>query len=245
DPMNDGRAPFFYESVGGYHAAKLAVYQDYIDEILFAEGAELNPNALDLMGTRFIVAQGLVPGFEPVYQSQETGLLVLENDDFLPRAYFVDSLEVVEGREDMFARIRDTSLVLRETALVGALPEGYEPAPRDTNSVVTVELERFTPREIVWDVETEQDRLLVASEVYYPAGWEAYIDDRRVEIIRVNHLLRGVMIPAGRHNVSMSFEPQSHRTGLRISWIASLLVYAGTVFLGGLLWFQKGHKQGS
>lgn len=241
--MNDGRSPYFYESTGGYHAAKLALYQDYIDQLLTHDPTSLNQNALDLMSTRFVISQTSLPGLEPVYQSQETGLLVLENPNVLPRAFLVDSLEVVSGEDEMIARLRDTSRVLRETALVDELPEGYTPTTSDSLSTKTVDLNRFTPREIVWEVETDQDRFMVISEVYYPAGWHATIDDEPMEIHRVNHFLRGIMIPAGRHHVSMLFDPQSHTTGLRISLFASILVYLGAIALGGLMWYRKGRPK--
>lgn len=239
--MNDGRSPYFYESTGGYNAAKLSLYQDYIEKLLYADPTLLNLNALDLMSTRYVIAEAPLPGLVPVYQSQETGLLVLENQDVLPRAFFVDELEVVEQEEALLARLRDTTLVLAETALVSTLPEGYSPATRDTSSVMSVDLNRFIPRELVWEVETDADRLLVVSEVYYPAGWKAFVNDQEAEIIQVNHLLRGVMVPAGGHNVSMRFDPESHTSGLRISMLATLLVYLGAFGLGGLLWFRKGH----
>jgi len=39
----------------------------------------------------------------------------------------------------------------------------------------------------------------------------------------------------------MAFEPESHRKGLYISLLATLLVYMSTIALGGWLWYRKGH----
>jgi hypothetical protein len=52
----------------------------------------------------------------------------------------------------------------------------------------------------------------------------------------VDHLLRGVRVPAGEHIVAMRFDPASHRTGILVSGLATLHVYLGVVVLGGLLW---------
>ena len=241
NPMNDGRTPFYYESTGGYNAAKLALYQDYIDRLLMVDEAGLNQNALDLMSTRFVISEALLPGFEPIYRSEETGLLVLENADHLPRAFFVDDIEVIAEEQDALTRLRDTTLNLRRTAVLPYALEGYVPAPADTTSIKSVNLRRFTPRELVWEVETDAPRLMVISEVYYPAGWVAQIDDEPAPIIRANHLLRAVRIPAGSHIVRMAFEPESHRKGLFISFLFTLLVYMGAIALGGWLWYRKGH----
>ncbi len=239
--MNDGRTPFFYESTGGYHAAKLALYQDYIDRLLMVEGSELSKNALDLMSTRFVISQGPIPGLEPVYRSEETGLLVLENANYLPRAFFVDTVEVITDQQEALVRLGDSTLDLSQTAILPKPIDGYTPATSDTTSTRTTELRRFTPREIVWEVETDQPRLLVVSEVYYPAGWTAQVNDNPAEIIRADHLLRGVYVPAGSHIVRMAFEPTSHTTGLLTSILSTLLVYLGLVALGGWWWFRRGH----
>ncbi len=239
--MNDGRTAYYYESTGGYNAAKLALYQDYIDRLLLLDPSSLNRNALDLMSTRYIIASTPLPGLAPVYRSEETGLLVLEKENYLPRAFFVDDIEVIADEQEALARLRDTTLDLSQTAVLYENVEGFRPAPSDTTSTKTVELRRFTPRELVWEVETDEPRLMVVSEVYYPVGWVAQIDDNPAEIVRANHLLRAVRIPAGHHIVRMSFEPTSHRRGLIISLFTTLFVYLGTVALGGWWWFRRGH----
>lgn len=244
-PTSDARSSYFYESLGGYHGAKLTVYQDYLDRLLLSDDGGVNPNALDLMSARYVVAPQPLPGLAPVYRDSDNGLLVLENPDALPRAFLADRVAVVEGEEAMFARLRAPDADLRRTAyLYASPPEGYAPAPVDTASTATVALRRYTPREIVWTVRTDRPRLLVASEVYYPAGWRATIDGADTPILRVDHLLRGVMVPEGEHIVAMQFDPESHRTGLAVSWIAALLVHLGVVVLGGLLWYRRGHPKG-
>lgn len=239
--MSDGRSPYFYESTGGYHAAKLALYQDYIDHLLTADGDGLNLNALDLMSTRYVISQTPIAGLEPVYQSQETGLLVLEKEDVLPRAFFVDDIEVIADEEQVFSRLRDSTLDLSRIAILPEALEDFSPAPFDSTNRGIVNLQRYGPREIVWEVETDRPRLMVVSEVYYSAGWTATIDDRETPILRANHLLRAVQVPAGNPIVAMTFEPRSHTTGLLISFLATLLVYLGAAVLGGLSWYRKGH----
>ncbi|MEM9998772.1 MAG: YfhO family protein, partial [Bacteroidota bacterium] len=115
-------------------------------------------------------------------------------------------------------------------------------APIDSTSTARVTLERFTPREIVWQVDTDAPRLLVASEVYYPAGWVATLDDAPTEIVRVNHLLRGVAVPEGQHLIRMRFDPPLHDLGYRISLLATLLVYGSVLGLGAWGWYRRGKE---
>jgi hypothetical protein len=243
-PTSDARSSYFYESLAGYHGAKLALYQDYLDRLLFTEDGGVSDNALDLLSARYVVASGTLPGLAPVFRDEDTGMLVLENPDHLPRAFFADSVAVIAEEDSMLARLRAPGADLRRTAyLYEPPPEGYAPAPVDSASTAAVTLDRYTPREIVWTVETDRPRLLVATEVYYPAGWRATIDGVEAPILRVDHLLRGVMVPAGEHIVAMRFDPETHRQGIVVSWIAMLLVYLGVVGLGGLLWYRRGHPK--
>jgi hypothetical protein len=178
----------------------------------------------------------------PVYRDPNTGLSVLENPDYLPRAFFADSVAVIPDEQAMLTRLREPGADLRHTAyLYEPPPAGYAPAPVDSSSLAAIELQRYTPREIVWKANTDRPRLLVASEVYYPAGWHATIDGADAPILRVDHLLRGVVVPAGEHIVAMQFDPPAHRTGVVVSWLSTLLVYLGVVALGGLLWYRRGH----
>lgn len=242
DPWTNARPAFHYESVGGYHAAKLALYQDYIEEIVTTPEGGLNPRGLDLMSTRYVVASQPVPGLDPVFQDPRTGLLVLENPDYLPRAYFVERAEVVEDRDQMIAMLREGAVDLREVALLAEPPpQPLAPAPIDSASAATVTLRRFNPDEIIYEVETDRPRLLVFSEVYYPAGWEARIGDDPTPILRANHLLRAVVVPEGRHLVSMRFEPETHALAARVAGFATAFVYLGALLLAGLLWYRRGH----
>lgn len=234
NPMVNARPSYYYESIGGYHGAKLRRYQDFIDHIFIDPATGLpSEAALDLLNVRYVVAPGLLPGTEPVYQGPQTGLAVLENADALPRAFFVGEVEVVEDPETQWQQLRSGAVDLRQTALVEA-PFAHDLVPLDSASTARAELDAYGPRQITWNVETDAPRLLVVSEVYYPAGWNAYVDGEAVPVYPVNYLLRGVPVPAGAQTVEMRFEPSSYRNGLWIAGLSTAAVYLGLVVLLGL-----------
>ena len=242
--VQNARPSYFYESVGGYHGAKLALIQDYFDRLLPDDSTGLNRNALRLLATRYTVLPGVVPGYTPVFQDPQTGLVVAEDSSALPRAFLVDSVAVVADEDVLVAQIKDPSFDPARTALVldpgGVDVSSLSGAAPDSGGVA-VELQRFTPDEIVWQVRTDRPRLFVASEVYYPAGWTARVGVEEAPILRTDFLLRGVPVPAGEHIVTMRFNPDTRREGRLLSWISTLLVYLGAIGLGGLLWYRRGH----
>ena len=73
---------------------------------------------------------------------------------------------------------------------------------------------------------------LVFSEVYYP-GWTATIDGQPAEVGRANYVLRALNVPSGKHEVVLSFKPQSIQITETIAYIAlavlALLIVAGIV----------------
>ena len=283
DPSQSAYPSAFYESVGGYHGAKLALVQDYFDRILPDDSTVFNETAVDLMSARYTVLPGVLPGTTPLYQDPQTGLVVAENADALPRAFLVQRAETVEDDAALAARIASGADDLRQTALLSApLPEGVAlgggavpvadslftpgadsltaeslPGVDDAVPVVAdsigrplapgVALVRFTPEEVVYTVDAAAPSLLVAGEVYYPAGWTAVVDGPQgtveAPILRANYLLRAIPVPVGQSVVTMRFVPEAHRTGLLVSWIATILTYLAVIALAGLLWYRRGRGE--
>ena len=60
--------------------------------------------------------------------------------------------------------------------------------------------------------------LIVVSDTYYP-GWIAYVDGARAPIYEVNGAMRGVIVPAGKHSVTMRYRPLSVFAGGALSLI--------------------------
>lgn len=232
-------ASYHHQSVGGYHPAKLQRYQDYLDHILqLSGGGAPNENALDLMNTRYVVTKQKLPGTTVVYRDKESGTVVLENPDAVPRGFLVGQTEVTDDPKAAWQRLRDPSFNPRRMAL---LPEPLDGpvTPIDSGSTAEVTLESYSPPEIRWTVNTDSPRLFVASEVYYPAGWNAYLDGEEVPIRRVNYLLRGVHVPDGEHTLVMRFEPKVDRYGRWIAGAATVLVYGGILVGLGLAYRRR------
>lgn len=55
--------------------------------------------------------------------------------------------------------------------------------------------------------------LLIVSDSYYP-GWRAQLDGNSTPIWKVNTVIRGIVVPAGHHQVVMRYRPLSVYGGL-------------------------------
>lgn len=85
---------------------------------------------------------------------------------------------------------------------------------------------------------------MVISELYYPAGWKIYIDGNESKIYPVNYILRGVVIPAGTHDVVMKFEADTYRKSIILAGIGLSLSLILTV-VGIILVIKKRKDNGS
>src|SRR5690606_12309405 len=107
---------------------------------------------------------------------------------------------------------------------------------RDTLS--TIELFSYQPNHLVYEASTATDQLAVFSEVYYPQGWNAYINGKPAEYFRANYVLRAMVIPQGNNKIEFKFEPKVMQTGSTIS-LASSIVFL-LILLSGLYFaFRK------
>ncbi|MEX1135468.1 MAG: hypothetical protein WEB89_01115, partial [Balneolales bacterium] len=104
-PFNDAIPAYAYPSVGGYSGAKLGYYKDLIDEAFFSGPAGINTGVMDMLNVKYVTVRGAVniPGLETVHQTQEG--VVLENQTVLPKAWFVDSVEVLENQPEVLQQV--------------------------------------------------------------------------------------------------------------------------------------------
>ena len=80
------------------------------------------------------------------------------------------------------------------------------------------ELENLGIHDIELEAEVAEPALLVLSEVYYPAGWKAYVDGVETEILKTNYIMRSVAIEPGKHEIRFVFEPVRFTIGLWVTF---------------------------
>jgi uncharacterized membrane protein YfhO len=125
------------------------------------------------------------------------------------------------------SKFKPAQLAIVDKSFAASLA-GFIPG-RDTSAKIY--LTHYAPDELKYSSHTSKDNLAVFSEIYYPEGWNAKIDGKSAQILRVNYTLRAIVIPAGTHVVEMKFESKSYIMGQKIALGSSalivLLVFAG------------------
>ena len=81
------------------------------------------------------------------------------------------------------------------------------------------------PDRVILEVAASDRAFVVLADAWFP-GWRARVDGADVPVHRVNQLLRGVVVPDGRHRIEMTFEPRGWATGVRLTRIGMLLAAA-------------------
>ncbi len=217
NPFTSGRASYYHNALGGYHAAKPGRMQD-IDEFYLSQG---DIGILNMMNVRYIITQG-----------KNGGAVAQRNPYANGNVWFVENVMLAENADEEI-RLLD-SLNTKKTAVIhkdflDKIP--LEKIERD--STATIELVQQQPNHLVYEASTKTAQLAVFSEVYYPKGWNAYINDEPAEYIRVNYVLRAIPIPPGNNKIEFKFEPPVVKTGSTISLASSillLLVVVGVIF---------------
>jgi uncharacterized membrane protein YfhO len=97
--------------------------------------------------------------------------------------------------------------------------------------------------EITYKAKTNAKQLAVFSEIYYKDGWKAYINDKETPIVKVNYVLRGLVVPAGDHTIKFEFKPASITSAKKIAGIASILLWLSLVACIALAIKQFMNKQ--
>ena len=77
---------------------------------------------------------------------------------------------------------------------------------------------------LTYSFESTQDQLMVCSEMFYKPGWTAFIDGKEVEHFRVNYVLRGIVVPSGKHTVEFKVNDNTYQSGLKYARISSWLL---------------------
>ena len=213
--FNDAKTSYFHKSVGGYHAAKIRIYQDLIEKYF---SAGLNQGVLNMLNTRYVIVSDPNSGQQSL----------INNDQALGNCWFVNHLSIAPNKAATLEKIG--TINLQDTAVVEK--SAYSGAINfQKDSSATIVLTQFDNDTMIYKTKSTANQFAVFSEIYYPKGWNAYLDEKPIAYRAVNYVLRGLEVPAGEHTIKFVFEPDSFKKGTAIMYASSFIILL--VVLGG------------
>lgn len=203
NPFNDGTTSYFHNSIGGYHAAKPRRFNELIE----FEGN--NIEVINMLNTKYFISL-----------DEKENLIYDKNDQANGNVWFVQKLKKVNSANDEISLL--SNLKTKEEAIYKAndlnLKSTYE-----KDSTAVIKLTKMDTVEFTYQSHAEKEQFAVFSEMYFK-DWNAYIDGIEKPITRVNYVLRGLTIPAGKHKIVFKFEPNIVKKGNILTIISYLLL---------------------
>jgi hypothetical protein len=233
---------FGIEDANGANAQQERRYTDY----LFFEGAvdtsggtfsddtlfQADQPVLHSLNVKYVLVPrpftaAMGEGFDKVYSNPHVTIYL--NRNAYPRAYFADRAMGEDDPAKILKTVKARGFDGRRLALVEAWP-APAPALSPPEASDEVHYTRRSLNDIALATSTRGSRFLVLSEMFYP-GWRAHVDGREIPLYRANYLFRGLVVPAGRHEVTMRFRPPVALAGSIVTGL-SLLVFAWLLIPG-------------
>ncbi|HMI77546.1 MAG TPA: YfhO family protein, partial [Ferruginibacter sp.] len=107
------------------------------------------------------------------------------------------------------------------------------------DSTASIKLIENKNDEISYQFNAASNQFAVFSEIYYPHGWEAYIDGKKTAYCKTNYALRGLAIPAGKHTIEFKFDPVSVSKGEQISRYTNIFSVLFVLFCFFMVWKNR------
>ncbi len=224
---SEARTSYHHHSIGGYHGAKMRRYQDLYDYCLANETQEMIQSLQS--GNRDMSEFGVINMLNSkyiVYGAERNA--IIPNIHANGNAWLVSSINKVNSPDDELTTTCDLNTA--NTAVIDA--SKFELDQTSFNTGGSIELTSYQPNKLEYNASLEGESLAVFSEIYYPVGWEATINGKPADILRVNYVLRAMQLPAGEHQIVFEFKPDSYYVGDKITFASSILLLL--VLLGSL-----------
>ncbi len=222
DPFQDSRTSYFHNSIGGYSPAKLGLYNDLIEHQL----GKGNIEVFNMLNTKYFIVSG--PNNQPVAQINQ-----LANGP----AWFVKSIKYVNSADEEMLAL--DSLHSRDTVVIDKREQQKVTISPVFDSSASIKLVKNLNDEIIYQSNASTNQFAVFSEIYYPKGWKAYVDEKETPIVKVDYAFRGINLPAGNHTIKFEFAPSSYTLGNTLNLAAGVISILSLLICGILLWIQR------
>ena len=208
--LSNASSSYYHNSLNGYHAAKLRRFQEYYDYLTFHDNEKL----FNSLNVKYLIGK----------DDQDQDQLYV-NPDALGNAWAVDSLLVLDNPDELLNKLKDTDISKIALGLKNSILKDL-PQIFDSKDLIEIEKVKNSSSHLTYNYNALSDQLIVFSEIYYPSGWEVFVDGEKSNFFDVNYLLRGMVIPKGKHKIEFYFSPKIVNTGINIRIITIIITFS-------------------
>ena len=208
--LSNANTSYFHNSVNGYHAAKLKRFQEYYDYLSYHDNQKL----FNTLNVKYLIGK-----------DENNNDQLYQNPDAFGNAWAVDSLALVDNYDNLLNQLKDADL--REVGFALNKSISIETS-RNYNPSDLIKLEKIknSSSHISYNFESLSEQLIVFSEIYYPSGWQVYLNGEKTNYFDINYLFRGMVVPKGDHLIEFYFSPKIVKTGINIRIITIIITFS-------------------
>jgi len=225
--FGDNRWAYYHQTIGGYSAIKMYTIEELIENNLYKgwdKTFPINLNLLKILNTKYLISPQLLTheNFDLALEDNQNKLFTYIYKDRLPRGFFVGEYKIMT---DQYDRLREINNQKFDPAVTAILEEELMENIQTPDSSWSV-VKSFNPNKIEFEVYTDKKALFVISEMGYPPGWKIMIDNQAVDkIYKTDHALQSIIVPEGKHQVQLRFEPDSYTFYVKMSYASAGILY--------------------
>jgi Bacterial membrane protein YfhO len=234
--FNDAIASYKHHTIGGYSPAKLGLYQDLIERQIYKniqawatnQSAKDSFPVLNMLNMKYVI----VPDQRDPKQTQ-----AVLNPFALGNCWLVKEVKFVKNADEEMKALDSfdpTAVAFVDERLKSAVP--FMPV---YDSSAYIKLLENKNDEIRYEFNATTNQFAVFSEIYYPHGWEAYIDDKKTPYCKTDYALRGLAVPAGKHSIQFIFDPVSVSKGEQIARYTNIFSVLLVLFCFFMVWKNR------
>ena len=208
--LSNASSSYYHNSLNGYHAAKLRRFQEYYDYLTFHDNEKL----FNSLNVKYLIGK----------DDQDQDQLYV-NPDALGNAWSVDSLLILDNPDELLNKLKDTDISKIALGLKNSIPKDL-PQTFESKDLIKIEKVKNSSSHLTYNYNALSEQLIVFSEIYYPSGWDVFIDGEKSDFFDINYLLRGMLIPEGKHEIEFFFSPEIVKTGINIRIITIIITFS-------------------
>jgi len=234
--FNDAIASYKHNTISGYSPAKLGLYQDLIERQIYKNIQAWATNqmakdsfpVLNMLNMKYAI----VPDQRDPKQTQ-----AIPNMFALGNCWLVKEVKFVKNADEEMNALNSFDPL--QVAFVDERYKAAVPFSPVYDSTAYIKFIENKNDEIKYEFNAATNQFAVFSEIYYPHGWDAYIDGKKTPYCKTNYALRGLAIPAGKHNIEFKFEPVSVSKGEQIARYTNIFSVLFVLFCLFMVWKNR------